>query len=563
MKHRSLIAILLTIAGLAACQKPEPYMTLSDKIFPVGEEGEVLTFSISANTYYRVNNDMNWAQLEITNTTGDKTEFKLDVSANASPEARSGRVRFIGDGVTPLYVQVNQAGKAPVGVSVTEINVGYTETKAEFTILGTKPWTASCNNADFKLNYTSGNGETDIVVSFPENEASSVRTAVITVVIAGESYTVTINQGGAPSKERTDLSAKGTANCYIVDAIGYYKFKGTVAGNGVVPASQTMSSAISPASAKLLWCTYNTNIAPADNDALITGVGLEEGYIVFNTTDLVNLVEGNAVIAAYDSANKIIWSWHIWITDTPSDIVIGADKWIDRNVGALEPSTFKTTDPLAAGMFFQWGRKDPFRGPYTLQEPATGDPDIATTGTWPEPELISEGKGGIANSIANPQQVWYVSDKNHNNKDWNWGVQYHDLWGAGECASTSDLSAFPKTTKSMFDPCPLGYCVPSSLQFNTAGKTLEVAKTDIVKANGEETPTIYGIGNSTFYLVYAGGLIYDSGKIGGPIGQYSWYGTSCTNGVNQLCARSHTTAFNWGGAASGRSAGYSIRCVKE
>lgn len=564
MNLKQLLTGIVAIAMLAACQKADPYMTLSQKNFTIGEEGGKLTFELATNVYYRVNNDMDWAKIEIVGTNADKTIFEMNVQANTKTEARKGTVRIIGDCVTPLKIVVSQAGKTPIGVNVEEINVGFTETKATFIVLGNKPWTASCDNADFTLSASSGTGETAVQVTFPENTESTPKVAVVTVTIGSENYTVTITQDGAPSTDPVDLSAAGTSNCYLIDKVGYYKFKATVAGNGKVPASQTaMSSTLAPASVSVLWCTYNTDTAPANNDALITGVALEDGYVTFNTTNLASLVEGNAVIAAYDAASKIIWSWHIWLTDTPSDITIGSDKWIDRNVGALEPSTFKTTDPLAAGMFFQWGRKDPFRGPYTLQEPADGGPDIATTGTWPDPELISEGKGGIENSIANPQQVWYVSGSSHNNKDWIWGIQYDDLWGAGACASTSDLSAFSKTEKSMFDPCPLGYCVPTSLQFNTAGTTLGIAKADITKANGDETPTIYGIGNSTFYLVYAGGLIYNTGKIGGPIGQYSWYGTSCTNGVNQLCSRSHTTAFNWGGAGSGRSAGYSIRCVKE
>lgn len=553
MKHRSLIAILLTIAGLAACQKPEPYMTLSDKIFPVGEEGEVLTFSISANTYYRVNNDMNWAQLEITNTTGDKTEFKLDVSANASPEARSGRVRFIGDGVTPLYVQVNQAGKAPVGVSVTEINVGYTETKAEFTILGTKPWTASCNNSDFKLNYTSGNGETDIVVSFPENEASSVRTAVITVVIAGESYTVTINQGGAPSKERTDLSAAGTSNCYIVDKIGYYKFKANVRGTGIVPEScmAELAASIAPAKASVLWSTYNTATAPASNDAIITGVAVEGDYIVFNTTDLVNLVSGNVIIAAYDASNAIIWTWHIWLTETPSTSEIGGANWMDRNLGAINATR---GDAGSIGLLYQWGRKDPMRSASTFTD---GD----FIATYPAPAgteievAVSETTGTLMASIQNPRAFINTFPGGAGPKDWIYTADHLDRWN--------------DTQKTALDPCPQGYRVPTSAQMQAfgaagglpTGSTKYSANAD-AKAAFKQADHVFE--TAAWSLPIAGYIAYNDGTVLADVNACAKYETSSKSpkAASSYYLNANTSACNFTNEATSGHAG-ALRCVKE
>lgn len=564
MKLKTMFTAIVAILALAACQKPTPYMTLSDKTLQVGEDGGKVSFSISANTYYRVNNDIEWAEFVVESTVGETTTFSITVPANPKTEKRSSTVRFIGDGVTPLKFTLVQDAKTPVGVTPEKIDVAFNETSASFTVLGIKPWTASCDNSAFKLSATSGKGEAVVNVTFPENEKEQVVKAIVTVTIDAQSYTCEINQGAAPSKERIDLGANGTSNCYIVSQPGYYKFKATVAGNGVVPKSQTsISSTLAPVNAAVLWSTYNTNVAPENDNTIITGVELSDGYVVFNTADMVSIVEGNVIIAAYNSASEIIWSWQIWVTDAPKDITVGTDNWLDRNLGALEPSTYMTTNALAAGMFYQWGRKDPFRGTYTFQEPSVGDCDMATTGTWPAPEHAVSGNGSVENSIKKPQQVWHVAGSTDNNKDWISGAQYDDLWGAGAVASTKDFSAFPKTSKSMFDPCPVGYCVPTSLQFNNASTTIGLAKTDIVKANGTETPTIYGLGKESFYIVYAGGLLYDSGTIGGPVGQYSWYGTSCTNGVNQLCSRSHTTAYNWGGAGSGRSAGYSIRCVKE
>lgn len=93
--------------------------------------------------------------------------------------------------------------------------------------------------------------------------------------------------------------------------------------------------------------------------------------------------EGNALIAAYNKAGDIIWSWHIWVTDNdPANIgnaiVYSTYAWNEQgilkdvrvpgyaimacNLGALkyEPDNEDTVDPATHGMLYQWGRKDPF-----------------------------------------------------------------------------------------------------------------------------------------------------------------------------------------------------------
>lgn len=92
---------------------------------------------------------------------------------------------------------------------------------------------------------------------------------------------------------------------------------------------------------------------------------------------------GNALIAAYNSDGKIIWSWHIWVTENEpgnvsNAVVYSTYAWNERqiftairvpgyaimpcNLGALkyEPDNVDTFDPDTHGMLYQWGRKDPF-----------------------------------------------------------------------------------------------------------------------------------------------------------------------------------------------------------
>ena len=188
--------------------------------------------------------------------------------------------------------------------------------------------------------------------------------------------------------EYTDLSANGTANCYLVTSPGFYKFKADVKGNGVVPSqleSVAGQTAIAPKSALVLW--YNTlqtsNNWVDDSPVYVSSVSLDsDGYIRFYTPSV--FVPGNVVIAAfaeegvtYDNItadeNKcinnatLLWSWNIWAADgyDPAATAVNADGnvFMDRNLGAVISgvgSTGNYEPAYAVGNYYQWGRKDPF-----------------------------------------------------------------------------------------------------------------------------------------------------------------------------------------------------------
>lgn len=188
--------------------------------------------------------------------------------------------------------------------------------------------------------------------------------------------------------EYTDLSANGTANCYLVTAPGFYKFKADVKGNGVVPSqleSVAGETAIAPKSALVLW--YNTlqksNNWVDESPVYLSSVSLDsDGYIRFYTPDV--FVPGNVVIAAfaeegvtYDNItadeNKcinnatLLWSWNIWAADgydpAATAIIADGNVFMDRNLGApiSGVGTTGNYEPAGAvGNYYQWGRKDPF-----------------------------------------------------------------------------------------------------------------------------------------------------------------------------------------------------------
>ena len=188
--------------------------------------------------------------------------------------------------------------------------------------------------------------------------------------------------------EYTDLSANGTANCYLVTSPGFYKFKADVKGNGVVPSqleSVAGETAIAPKSALVLW--YNTlqksNNWVDESPVYLSSVFIDsDGYIRFYTPDV--FVPGNVVIAAFAEEgvtyenitvdeNKcinnatLLWSWNIWAAEgydpEATAVISGGKTFMDRNIGAAISgvgSTGEYEPAYAVGNYYQWGRKDPF-----------------------------------------------------------------------------------------------------------------------------------------------------------------------------------------------------------
>ena len=242
----------------------------------------------------------------------------------------------------------------------------------------------------------------------------------------------------------TDLSLPISANCYIVSEIGLYKFK-TVKGN----SSESVGNV---ASASILWETFGTDIAPNVGD-LIKSVSYKDGEITFQTPDTFR--EGNAVVAANDADGKILWSWHIWLTDHPEGQVYYNDAGImmDRNLGATSATP---GDVGALGLLYQWGRKDPFLSSASI----SSDTVAKSTITWPSAVKSDSNSGTIAYATANPTTfITYNSD----NEDW---------YYTGSSSTDHTRWATSANNKSIYDPCPAGWRVPDGGDYGVWSKAL-------------------------------------------------------------------------------------------
>lgn len=206
--------------------------------------------------------------------------------------------------------------------------------------------------------------------------------------VKSTSQPITVKRSYVKSMEAFDYQKPEPlepANCYIVDKAGYFMIPAFCMGNRPksarldVEPDGTLPSG-SKAQADYLWTDVPGAIS---NIEYIPG---KDGYISFKVNPDAdgNDPRGNTVIALYDpSDNKILWSWHIWMSDVKevrtngscskgSSTIdgfksTGADKnmiIMDRNLGAI--SANKEDGWKTYGLYYQMGKKDPYIGGMTV-----------------------------------------------------------------------------------------------------------------------------------------------------------------------------------------------------
>ena len=364
-----------------------------------------------------------------------------------------------------------------------------------------------------------------------------------------------------------------------------YYFKVNTIGNGTAGLLGLSKSTtnfhtdditIAPKSAEVLW---------QDVDGLITITHLyaDEGALFFNTS----ANEGNAIIAVYsgeDCTGDILWSWHIWCTDSPVEntYINNAGKTfvaLDRNIGAISSTTGTGKDEEiynTYGLLYQWGRKDPFPPSATynsnVEKTIYGQvKSITKTQT-------SSALGTIANTIKHPDEYYYNANSPY---DWRYNSEGGNyLWGnpyGYNYAATVPYSADGVTEstvflphKSIYDPCPVGYMVPpidTWTRFTTTGQNSNVPADFNVSGTFGSGWNFYYNANQVEYTWYpaCGGRSYENGNINdtGVCGNYwnsSSYGSESNNSSYATLAGTYVNHLNNSGV---RSLGFSIRCVKE
>lgn len=227
--------------------------------------------------------------------------------------------------------------------------------------------------------------------------------------------------------------------------------------------------------AKLVWSdNYGTNEEGKKvgiaKDGLISVVAAAgkgpDGHVLVVPGEKAKSEGGNAVVAVTDENGKILWSWHIWVTDgmkySEEGIMQGilmagengakqSDYWLDRNLGALDNGVSEVTRSTF-GLQYQWGRKDAFPGLYhrgtTANKPIYDENGQISGGLI----YTSGGNISVATSIANPLRFHSGGGQ--------WTSYTPRLWGVNESTGTQQYQNGGEIGKSIFDPCPAGYRVP-------------------------------------------------------------------------------------------------------
>ena len=336
----------------------------------------------------------------------------------------------------------------------------------------------------------------------------------------------TISNGDLMDIDYKDLSESESANCYFIKEAGYYKFK-AYKGNTYkrYDAAKTGTSVGTVASVDVLWESFGTGAAISAGE-LISYVSYNDGYVRFFTP--VSFAKGNAVIAAKDAQGTILWSWHIWCSDEEWQLQSynSLKVMMDRNLGATT-----ATEGYAGslGLFYQWGRKDPFVGASDV----TSYSVAASTGKW-----TTDSKSVADYATKNPMTFYTGSDNYMPNGSWS-------------------------STKTVNDPCPAGYRVPDKDVWSTNSPEITVS----AGTNGMDFGNVFATGE-TFWYPASGVLDYASGhgNMYG-IGDYGYYWSVDPDEYDD--SRSSSLSFvsyadNSARVDSGcRANGYSVRCQHE
>ena len=248
---------------------------------------------------------------------------------------------------------------------------------------------------------------------------------------------------------------------------------------------------------EVLWSTIDPTGETSGLEvtkAFYPGVGWQN-YMSVKTEGTVQ--PGSAVVACVrNSDNVILWSWHIWVVDTyPWEPIQGFNpgRVMNRNLGAAKTPVAGTLmdknwpDPQEMGMYYQYGRKDPFFGydQLTGKFDKTKSPEIyyskVLDGTQGEAERSCNLGTDfrfyrMKDLIQQPTKIGIRDAQNEyilefGSRDPNVGSDYSvpaslAIWQGSEFALEANVSvrmnANLTTIKTPFDPSPYGWKVPSA-----------------------------------------------------------------------------------------------------
>ena len=314
---------------------------------------------------------------------------------------------------------------------------------------------------------------------------------------------------GSPDKPynlATDNGEDGvetTANCYVVNAAGYYKLPlvyGNALKNGTNNSNAYSGDNFKDYKDRTITSPYINN---ADDATLVWSDGYymfkdikldaSKRYLIFRI-DPNYLQQANAVLAVRDASDNIMWSWHIWVTERDIYKTHTVKDWFDSNntfemmssnLGWVDgKNVYYNQRDIAyefiqkgsgkkvvmtvkqegrefdykdvGSTYYQWGRKDPLVAMRNWDAVGAKDYRLHETGRSDYEYKTETGGITIGEAIQHPN-VYYTRAKNTDGgEDWcskNITVLWNNNENGGHEESTTSV-------KTIYDPSPRGFKVP-------------------------------------------------------------------------------------------------------
>jgi hypothetical protein len=313
-------------------------------------------------------------------------------------------------------------------------------------------------------------------------------------IVRNTYYTVAASIKGISESDARISRQLARSNCYMVKPNSMIRIPIQRANESDL-GTQISDVTSSGWTAEVLWQT-------ADGLVTVSNTAADRTNGIFRVS--AGATVGNAVVAVRNAGGTILWSWHIWVSDydpSTTTMTYNGSTWMDRNLGA----TTNGTSATAYGLYYQWGRKDPFPGG------TNGTSTFLTTYGNYKP-AIGSGAAPLLTSVQAPTVFRYNTVPPY---DW-LSVQNDLLWN--------------KNGKTVYDPCPIGWRVPLNTQFNG----------------------VFPSGNN----VLSGIWVYD-GNFGYAASNGYWWSGVTSN------AYAYYLSSNGNVYGSNRAYGFSVRCIKE
>ena len=350
------------------------------------------------------------------------------------------------------------------------------------------------------------------------------------------------------------------ANCYIApQAQTRYLFNAMLGGT---------STPLETVRLELIWQSVS-GLLPYIDFADGVGSFYVEALSMDEDADKEYFEPGNALIGAYDAEDNLIWTWHVWVTQsdpTQDTITLGGTTMMNRNLGANCNSEGENDTKLIGqsyGMYYQWGRRTPIVGPASWNFSLNFDMTLWDANGVDMTVKYTESTaktGNVAWAVSNPR----VIITGHKDNAYDWLYEGHEeLWSA--------------TAKSEHDPCPAGWRLPDSSVFE--GLTINSVDDAM---NWEQAQTMYGwhlvnTSGDSFFFSAAGRRNYLDGRLDivndddicpVPWSGYYWTATTTEDGMARAMFFDLNSATRtWNGfdanRAMHRANAMPVRCVRE